>query len=107
MNEYARKKKKETKTSPYVCNHCTKVMLKISGKQCKRLKVACCECNHLFTHSLQCPMFKRDGDKEVAEPYADMAKFFTEARLLQRDVKLLLEGVSNQNVLATVLHPVS
>ena len=52
-------------------------------------------------------MFKREGDKEVPEPFAEMARFFTESRLLQRDVKLLLEGVSNQIVLATVLHPVS
>ena len=62
----------------------------------------------LLTHSLsssQCPMFKREGDE--AEPYAEMAKFFTESRLLQRDIKLLLEGVSNQLVLATVIHPVS
>ena len=36
-----------------------------------------------------------------------MAKFFTESRLLQQDVKLLIEGVSNQLVLATVVHPVS
>ena len=52
-------------------------------------------------------MFKREGDKDVPEPFAEMARFFTESRLLQRDVKLLLEGVSNQIVLATVLHPVS
>lgn len=53
------------------------------------------------------PMFKRDGDTEVPEPFAEMAKFFTESRLLQQDVKLLIEGVSNQLVMATVIHPVS
>ena len=26
----------------------------------------------------QCPMIKREGDKEVAEPFAEMARFFTE-----------------------------
>ena len=52
-------------------------------------------------------MIKRDGDKENPEPFAEEAKYFTEARLLQRDVKVVLEGVSNQLVLATVLHPVS
>lgn len=52
-------------------------------------------------------MFKRDGDKEVPEPFAEMAKFFTESRLLQQDVKLLIEGVSNQLVMATIIHPVS
>ena len=53
------------------------------------------------------PMFKRDGDTEVPEPFAEMAKFFTESRLLQQDVKLLIEGVSNQLVMATIIHPVS
>ena len=55
----------------------------------------------------QSPAFKWDGDNEVAEPYAEMAKFFTESRLLQQDIKLLIEGVSNQLVLASVIHPVS
>ena len=36
-----------------------------------------------------------------------MARFFSEARLLQREVKVLLEGVSNQLALGTILHPVS
>ena len=52
-------------------------------------------------------MFKRvEGDKEIPEPFAEMAKFFTESRLLQQDVKLLIEGVSNQLVIATIIHPV-
>ncbi len=54
----------------------------------------------------QCPSFKRDGDKETPEPFAEPAKYFTESRLLQQDVKLLIEGVSNQLVLATIIHPV-
>ena len=61
---------------------------------------------HTHTHT-QCPTFKRDGDKDTPEPFAEQAKFFTESRLLQQDVKLLIEGVSNQLVLATVIHPVS
>jgi len=52
-------------------------------------------------------MFRIEGDKTVAEPFADEAKYFTEVRLLQRDVKIVLEGASNQNLLGTVLHPVS
>ena len=57
---------------------------------------------------MKSPAFKRDGDKEeVPEPFAEMAKFFTESRLLQQDVKLLIEGVANQLVMATVIHPVS
>nr|CAB3266428.1 staphylococcal nuclease domain-containing protein 1 [Phallusia mammillata] len=68
--------------------------------------------NHLITFMLsgvKCPMIRRDPEdpkKEVAEPFAAEAKFFVESRLLQRDVKIILEGVSNQNtLLATVLHP--
>ena len=52
-------------------------------------------------------MFKRDGDTEVAETFAEEAKYFTESRLLQRDVKIILEGTANQNFIGTVLHPVS
>ena len=55
----------------------------------------------------QCPMFKTDeSGQQVAEPYAEECKYFTESRLLQRDVQIVLEGVSNQNLLGTVLHPV-
>lgn len=65
---------------------------------------SCCVPCHFI---LQCPMFKRvEGDKEIPEPFAEMAKFFTESRLLQQDVKLLIEGVSNQLVIATIIHPV-
>ncbi len=32
------------------------------------------------------------GDKDVAEPLAEEAKYFTEMRLLQRDVTVVLEG---------------
>ena len=52
-------------------------------------------------------MFKQDDSgKQVPEPFTEEAKFFTEVRLLQRDVQIILEGVSNQNLLGTVLHPV-
>ena len=51
---------------------------------------------------------RREGEKEVPEPYYELAKFFTESRILQKEIKLLIEGISNQNlVLATVIHPVS
>ena len=49
-----------------------------------------------------------EDNTETAEPFSAEAKFFVESRLLQRDVKIILEGVSNNNImLATVLHPVS
>lgn len=57
--------------------------------------------------SMQCPAIKREGDKEISEPMAAQARFFTEARLLQRDIKILVEGVTNQNMIATIIHPVS
>ena len=53
-------------------------------------------------------MFKLEEDgKQTPEPFAEEAKFFSESRLLNREVKIVLEGVSNQNILGTVLHPVS
>ena len=58
---------------------------------------------------IKCPGFKREEDKEVAEPFAEEAKIFVETKLLQRDVKIILEGVANQQngiLLGTILHPV-
>lgn len=54
---------------------------------------------------IKAPMFKMEGDQQVPEEFAEEAKYFTESRLLQRDVKIILEGASNQNFLGTVLHP--
>lgn len=51
-------------------------------------------------------MFKIEDGKTTPEPFAEEAKYFTEVRLLQRDVKILLEGASNQNLLGTIIHPV-
>uniref|UniRef100_A0A8C0AJZ8 Staphylococcal nuclease domain-containing protein n=1 Tax=Bos mutus grunniens TaxID=30521 RepID=A0A8C0AJZ8_BOSMU len=45
-----------------------------------------------------------DGS-ETPEPFAAEAKFFTESRLLQRDVQIILESCHNQNILGTILHP--
>lgn len=45
-------------------------------------------------------MFKQDDSgKHVPE-------LFAEEQLFQRDKQIILEGVSNQNLLGTVLHPV-
>ncbi|XP_039181261.1 staphylococcal nuclease domain-containing protein 1 [Crotalus tigris] len=55
---------------------------------------------------IKCPTFKREADgTESPEPFAAEAKFFTESRLLQRDVQIVLESCHNQNILGTVLHP--
>lgn len=55
---------------------------------------------------IKTPIFKRGQDgNEVAEPHAAEAKYFTESRLLNRDVKIILEGTSGNNFLGTVIHP--
>ncbi|XP_067387519.1 staphylococcal nuclease domain-containing protein 1 isoform X2 [Emydura macquarii macquarii] len=55
---------------------------------------------------IKCPTFKREADgAETPEPFAAEAKFFTESRLLQRDVQIVLESCHNQNILGTILHP--
>lgn len=56
---------------------------------------------------IKCPMIKREGGatNETNEPYAEEAKQFVETRLLQRQVKVILEGVNNQNLVGTLLHP--
>lgn len=55
----------------------------------------------------QCPVFRREADgTETPEPFAAEAKFFTESRLLQRDVQIILESCPNQIILGTILHPV-
>ncbi|EGT54560.1 hypothetical protein CAEBREN_06656 [Caenorhabditis brenneri] len=40
-----------------------------------------------------------------AEPFSEEAKFFVESRLLQRDVQVILESTSNQNVVGSIIHP--
>ncbi|RDD43774.1 hypothetical protein TrispH2_003888 [Trichoplax sp. H2] len=59
----------------------------------------------ILMSGIKCPSFKRDSNKEVAESFAEEAKFFTESRILQRDVKVTLEGISNQNFIGTINHP--
>ncbi|XP_057179611.1 staphylococcal nuclease domain-containing protein 1 [Triplophysa rosa] len=55
---------------------------------------------------VKCPSFKREPDgNETPEPFAAEAKFFTESRLLQRDVQIILESCPNQIILGTILHP--
>ncbi|XP_006146927.1 staphylococcal nuclease domain-containing protein 1 [Tupaia chinensis] len=64
---------------------------------------------HLVTvmlSGIKCPTFRREADgSETPEPFAAEAKFFTESRLLQRDVQIILESCHNQNILGTILHP--
>lgn len=55
---------------------------------------------------VKCPSFKREPDGvETPEAFAAEAKFFTESRLLQRDVQIIMESCPNQIMLGTILHP--
>lgn len=55
---------------------------------------------------IKCPMNKRGEDGvDIPEPFSAEAKYFTESRLLQRDIQIVLESVSNQNFLGTIIHP--
>jgi len=55
---------------------------------------------------IKCPMNKRENDgSETPEPFSAEAKYFTESRLLQRDIQIVLESVSNQNFLGSIIHP--
>jgi len=56
----------------------------------------------LMLTGIKCPTTKRDGEEE---PFTMEAKYFTDCRLLQRDLQIVLEGVSNNNFLGTVIHP--
>lgn len=80
---------------------------------CASLDIFCrnkkCQYNLLIVYfsSRQCPIFRREADgSETPEPFAAEAKFFTESRLLQRDVQIILESCPNQIILGTILHPV-
>lgn len=48
-----------------------------------------------------------EGKPDLAsrEPFSEEAKFFTESRLLQRDVEIILESVNNQNLVGSIIHP--
>lgn len=59
----------------------------------------------IMMSGIKSPMFKMEGEEQKAEPFAAEAKYFTEARLLQRDVQIVLEGVSNQILQGSILHP--
>ncbi|GAB6033374.1 hypothetical protein CHUAL_013139 [Chamberlinius hualienensis] len=61
----------------------------------------------LMMSGIRCPTFKMSEDEktQIPEPFADQAKFFSESRLLQRDVEVILESASNNNFVGTILHP--
>jgi len=55
---------------------------------------------------IKCPGFPRpDAERNTPDPFSHEAKYFTESRLLQRDIQIVLEGVANQNFLGSIIHP--
>ncbi|CAL8131754.1 unnamed protein product [Orchesella dallaii] len=63
----------------------------------------------LTMSGIRCPGVKlgQDGKPDLAskEPFSEEAKFFTESRLLQRDVEIILESVNNANLVGSIIHP--
>lgn len=57
----------------------------------------------------QCPGFKLDSegkpDHSVTVDYSEEARYFVESRLLQRNVKIVLESVNNTNFVGSILYP--
>ncbi|GMS83623.1 hypothetical protein PENTCL1PPCAC_5798 [Pristionchus entomophagus] len=47
----------------------------------------------------------RAGNDGAIEPFANEAKFFAESRVLQQDVQIVLESVSNANFVGSIIHP--
>jgi staphylococcal nuclease domain-containing protein 1 len=57
---------------------------------------------------IKAPIVRKDVPdvEDLVEPFGEEAKYFVETRLLQRNVKVILEGLSgNQAFYATILHP--
>ncbi|XP_064077337.1 staphylococcal nuclease domain-containing protein 1-like [Macrobrachium nipponense] len=63
----------------------------------------------LMISGIRCPMNKLDSegkpDKSLSEPYSEEARYFTESRLLQRDVQVILETFNNNNFVGSIIHP--
>jgi len=63
----------------------------------------------LMVSGIRSPGFKLDSegkpDAANTEALAEEAKFFTESRLLHRDVEVILESVNNNNYVGTIIHP--
>lgn len=56
----------------------------------------------LMISGIRCPPFLNDDG--ASAQYADEAKFYVESRLLQHDVKIVLESSTNQTFVGSVLH---
>ncbi|KAJ3381528.1 hypothetical protein HDU92_005292 [Lobulomyces angularis] len=61
----------------------------------------------LVLSGIKAPIYRKDvpGFEDQEEPYGEEAKYFAESRLLQRDVKIILEGTNNNSFVGTIVHP--
>lgn len=62
----------------------------------------------LMISGIRCPPVRQDGARaELGSPEAlgEQAKYFVETRLLQRDIKIVLETANNNNVVGSIVHP--
>uniref|UniRef100_A0A0A9XU00 Staphylococcal nuclease domain-containing protein 1 n=1 Tax=Lygus hesperus TaxID=30085 RepID=A0A0A9XU00_LYGHE len=63
----------------------------------------------LMMCGIRSPTHKLDSegkpDTTTKVDWAEEAKYFTETRLLQQDVEIVLESINNNNFVGTVLHP--
>ncbi|KAJ8249711.1 hypothetical protein COCON_G00229270 [Conger conger] len=76
------------------------------GSVVRALLLPDCYLVTVMLSGVKCPSFKREPDGvETPEAFAAEAKFFTESRLLQRDVQIILESCPNQIILGTIMHP--
>lgn len=63
----------------------------------------------LMMAGIRCPSFKLDADGKpdltAEDSFAKEARFFVESRLLQRDVEIRLESLSNSTFVGTIIFP--
>jgi len=63
----------------------------------------------LMISGIRCPMNKLDADGKVdmgnPEPFAAESRYYTESRMLQRDVEIILETFNNNNFVGSLVHP--
>ncbi|KPI91897.1 nuclease domain-containing protein 1 [Papilio xuthus] len=56
----------------------------------------------LMISGIRCSPIKQDGE---SDQFAEEARYFVEAKLLQQDVEVILESVNNAYFVGTILHP--
>lgn len=58
---------------------------------------------------IRAPMYRKNvpNVEDLVEPYSEEAKYFVETRILQSDVKIVLENYNSNsgNFIGSILHP--